>query len=288
MISLRRKKMVQTVEVPELRVRSVNSSSANVSGDFVLYWMVANRRLSWNYSLDRAVQWSQKLNKPLLILEALRVGYRWASDRIHGFVIQGMADNQTTANQQGLSYYPYLEPSRGSGSGLIQALAAKAAVVVSDDFPCFFLPSMVRAASRQIPCLFELVDSNGILPMRAADKVFSRAYDFRRYLQKNLGEFLLEAPRPQAPDGRMVQSYTVPQEILQQWPAANLPRKEETASWLADFPIDHQVTPSMTQGGTFSAAERLQTFMDNHLRFYGERRSDVVRWDNSLTEYSIR
>ena len=275
MISLRRKKMVQTVEVPELRVRSVNSSSANVSGDFVLYWMVANRRLSWNYSLDRAVHWSQKLNKPLLILEALRVGYRWASDRIHGFVIQGMADNQTMASQQGLSYYPYLEPSQGSGAGLIQALAAKAAVVVSDDFPCFFLPSMVRAASRQIPCLFELVDSNGILPMRAADKVFSRAYDFRRYLQKNLGEFLLEAPRPQAPDGRMVQSYTVPQEILQQWPPANLPRKEETASWLVDFPIDHQVTPSMTQGGTFSAAERLQTFMDNHLRFYGERRSDV-------------
>ena len=68
--------------------------------------------------------------------------------------------------------------------GLIAALAAQACVVVSDDFPCFFLPRMYQAAAKQIPVRFELVDSNGLLPMRAADKVFARAFDFRRFLQK--------------------------------------------------------------------------------------------------------
>jgi deoxyribodipyrimidine photo-lyase len=267
--------MTRLVEVPEIRVRPANPAPINPTGDYVLYWMVANRRLNWNYSLDRAVQWSQKLNKPLLIFEPLRVGYRWASDRIHGFVIQGMANNQATAKRQGLSYYPYLEPSQGAGAGLLKALASNAAVVVSDDFPCFFLPAMAKAASRQVPCLLELVDSNGILPMRAANKVFSRAYDFRRYLQKNLAAHLIEAPVSQSPEHHVVRGYSVPCETLKKWPAAQLPTVEGTASFVANFPIDHRVTLSKTQGGSVPAAARLKAFMDNHLRFYGERRSDV-------------
>ena len=48
----------------------------------------------------------------------------------------------------------------------------------------------------------ELVDSNGILPMRAANKVFARAHDFRRFLQKNLRPHLLEFPDPDPLKGR--------------------------------------------------------------------------------------
>ena len=181
-------------KVPEIRIRAAQEEEVNSEGRFVLYWMIANRRLHSNYSLDRAMEWSRQLSKPLLILEALRSDYPWASDRIHAFVMQGMRDNESEANRAGVTYYPYLEPKPGAGSGLLKALAAHAAVVVTDDFPCFFLPAMTRAASRQVPCRFELVDSNGILPMRAAPKTYSRAYDFRRYLQKNLPEFLTAAP----------------------------------------------------------------------------------------------
>ena len=55
--------------------------------------MVANRRSEWNFSLQRAVEWARGLGKPLVILEALRTGHRWASDRLHYFIIQGMANN---------------------------------------------------------------------------------------------------------------------------------------------------------------------------------------------------
>ena len=121
----------------------------------------------------------------------------WASDRIHLFVIQGMADNaRRLASRKSVLYYPYLEPKHGAGKGLLAALARRACVVVSDDFPCFFLPRMVKAASQQVPVRFELVDSNGILPMRAADKVFRRAHDFRRFLQKNLRPHLDDFPEP--------------------------------------------------------------------------------------------
>ena len=46
-----------------------------------------------SFALDRAVGWARELGKPLVILEALRVGYPWASDRLHRFVLDGMADN---------------------------------------------------------------------------------------------------------------------------------------------------------------------------------------------------
>ena len=179
-------------EVPELRVRTGSFGSTGsfgevrADGSYVLYWMIANRRPGWNYSLQRAIDWALALQKPLVVLEALRSDYRWASDRFHHFVIQGMADNSAHFRNKPVFYYPYLEPEPGRGAGLLKSLAANACMVVSDDFPCFFLPGMLRAAARQIRVRFELVDSNGIVPMQATEKTFLRAFDFRRFLQKRL------------------------------------------------------------------------------------------------------
>ena len=83
----------QPPDVPRCRVRHVNERTVAKDQAFVLYWMVANRRTRWNFSLQRAAEWARELNRPLVVLEALRAGYRWASDRLHWFVIQGMADN---------------------------------------------------------------------------------------------------------------------------------------------------------------------------------------------------
>jgi len=77
-----------------------------------LYWMTAFRRTRWNFSLQHAVDWANRLAKPLLVFEALRIGYPWASDRFHRFVIDGMADNAEILKKIGVSYYPYLNPHR--------------------------------------------------------------------------------------------------------------------------------------------------------------------------------
>ncbi|HSM17293.1 MAG TPA: hypothetical protein VK845_09915, partial [Gemmatimonadales bacterium] len=71
---------------PELRIRNLNQRPVNSDGDYVLYWMTAFRRTRYNFALERAVEWARELAKPLVILEALRSDYRWASDRLHYFV----------------------------------------------------------------------------------------------------------------------------------------------------------------------------------------------------------
>ena len=57
--------------VPDIRIQKVNNKNVNSEGKFILYWMISSRRLKWNYSLDRALEWAMELNKPLVILEAL-------------------------------------------------------------------------------------------------------------------------------------------------------------------------------------------------------------------------
>src|SRR5690606_23168280 len=73
-------------EFPSLRVRTIGNGDVDRQGEFVLYWMIANRRTRWNFSLQRARDWAVELKKPLVVFEALRAGYPWASDRLHAFV----------------------------------------------------------------------------------------------------------------------------------------------------------------------------------------------------------
>lgn len=261
-------------DFPELRLRLANDRPVNRDGQYVLYWMIAFRRPRWNFSLDRAVAWARELDRPLVVLEALRCGYRWASDRLHAFVIQGMADNARACARRPVHYYPYLEPEPGAGRGLLAALAAKACVVVSDDFPCFFLPHMLAAAAPQIPVQFELVDANGLLPMRAADRVFARAFDFRRFLQKHLRPHLdvFPAPDPLA-KVRLPTLDRVPAAVTRRWPAADVDQLATGAAPWAQLPIDHTVAVTRTPGGAEAATRALRRFLTERLPDYAQSRN---------------
>ena len=248
----------------------------NDAGEYVLYWMIANRRAQWNFSLQRAVEWSMELGKPLVVFEALRAGYQWASDRIHAFVIDGMIDNARAFENKPVHYYPYLEQKHGDGRGLLAELAKRACVVISDDFPCFFLPNMVQSATKQISTTFELVDSNGLFPMRATDRIFARAYDFRRFLQKNLLPHLGDCPQKDPLSRKKIpQLKKLPEEINKRWPAANL---EKVRSRLNEFHIDHAVQPSkVLSGGSVTARSRMKNFLGGVIDNYGDLRNEPTK-----------
>jgi hypothetical protein len=124
--------------VPALRIEARNRKPVNGDGEFVLYWMTMYRRAGWNFSLQRAVEWAERLRKPLVVLEALSCSYPWASDRLHRFILEGMADNARAFAGRNVFYYPYVEPRRDAGKGLLHTLAARSCMVVADDYPCAF------------------------------------------------------------------------------------------------------------------------------------------------------
>lgn len=261
------------MSVPAIRIRDGNAAPIRANGGYVLYWMIASRRLAYNFALDRALEHARQLRKPLLILEALRCRYEWASDRLHAFVMEGMAQNTQACASRGVCYYPYVEPSAGAGSGLLAALAAGACVVVTDEYPCFFLPRMVAAAAKKLPVRLEAVDSNGLLPLRAAAQPFLTAHAFRRFLQKTLPLHLSEFPAADPLAQHALPIAQVSKEISQRWPTASRALLDAEATALAQLPIDHRVQPAIL-GGHAQARNRLEKFLDVQLTAYSEARSE--------------
>lgn len=261
--------------VPPLRIRPLNGAPIRRDGGFVLYWMTAFRRTSWNFALQRAAEWCRELGRPLLILEALRCSYPWASDRFHQFVLEGMADNRRRCEGAGITYHPYAEPEVGHGKGLLSALSEEACLVVADDCPAFFLPHMLRAAGPRVPVRFEAVDSNGLVPLRAAGRAFPTAYSFRRFLQKVLPGHLEDFPLPDPLAG--VADADLPRKVERRWPAAAPALLAGAPDALASLPIDHRVKPTALRGGEAAGRARLAEFADDRLPRYAEDRNHPDR-----------
>jgi deoxyribodipyrimidine photo-lyase len=258
-------------QVPEMRLRGCNGGAVNPQGAYVLYWMTMARRAGWNFALDRAVERAQALGRPLVVLEALRAGYPWASERLHRFALDGMADNAAAFAGGPALHYPYVEPEPGAGRGLLAALAAQACVVVTDDFPAYFLPRMLESAARQVAVRLEAVDSNGLLPLRVAGQAYPTAYAFRRFLQKNLAFHLRELPAADPLKGAgLAPAGPLPRGIAERWPAA----PADAAGRFAVPPAVSRAVPAGgLTGGSAAAAVRWGGFLRAGLARYGEARN---------------
>ncbi len=270
--------------VPEVRIRQLNSHPVDASGDYVLYWMTAFRRTTSNFSLQRAVEWSENLKKPLVILEALRCNYRWASDRFHRFIVDGMVDNANATLGSNALYCAYVERERGAGSGLVETMAKNACVVVSDDFPCFFHPAMYHRIARRWGHAVELVDSNTIVPMRATNRTFTVAHSYRRYMQKVVYDGLPEFPVPEPLDFLRVSPVAkLPAEVTRRW---ELFSGQDACSQLAavdcaELPIDHNVKATRERGGPVEGTAVLERFMASKLSAYAEARNEPEQQGSS-------
>jgi deoxyribodipyrimidine photo-lyase len=231
--------------------------------------MTAFRRLESNFALDRAVTHARTLDRPLVILEALRVDYPWASDRLHRFVLDGMAEHAGTLAKSPVAYWPYVEPKKGAGRGLLEALANEACVVVTDDYPCFFLPRMLAAAAPRLDVCLEAVDANGVLPLRSAGKTFVTARSFRAHLQRTLRPALDHRPERVRFTG--LRPAAVPASVARRWPATPVGSLQRPEHLLATLPIDHTVGAVEARGGRAMALARLRTFVRGSLDQYHER-----------------
>ena len=249
------------------RLHTLNDRPIRAERSFILYWMTSARRLGFNFALQHAVAHAAALQRPLVILEALRCGYPHANDRLHAFVMEGMAEHAAALASGSVSYYPYLEGSPGAGSGLLRALAGHACLVVADWYPAFFLPRMLHSAARQVDCRMEAVDTNRLLPVGLAGRAIPMAHGFRAHLQTQLRAQLRHWPDRDPLDALPARRRaTIPSAIVERWPAVRASKLSRRA--LPDLPIDHRVAPVTEQGGTTAARARLRAFVANGLLKY--------------------
>jgi deoxyribodipyrimidine photo-lyase len=236
--------------------------------------MTAFRRLGWNFALQHAAELARGIGKPLLVVEILKVDYPFASERLHGFMLDGISERNGALQESPVFHYPFVERNPGEADGLIKALAKGAACVVSDDFPAFFLPKWVSGEAEAAGIRFDLVDSNGLIPLRAPEKVFSAAYHFRRYIQKSLMDHL-----PESPEADPLQTPIPPfepdvlEDVWERWPPADGDRLRVGVEALRDLPLDSAVGLAPTTGTSEAALRTLRSFLNEGLGRYAEDRN---------------
>lgn len=262
------------MSIPRIRHSYANDHDVRENGYYVLYWMIAFRRPRYNFALQHAVDRAKQFGKPLVIFEPLRVRYRWASDRLHRFVIEGMRDNANHFASSPVTYFPYVEPKPGDGTPLLHRLAKKACTVVADEYPCFFLPHLITAVQDRIPARLELVDSNGVMPLRTPDRTFTVAHSYRRWMQKNILDALLETPREDPlKNVDLPKLDSLPSGITKKWPAADFDDLLD-GDGISNIPIDHEVKPCTNiSGGHVDAGKRLKQFVSKTIHVYNDDRN---------------
>ena len=240
----------------------------NRLGDFVLYWAQSARRLRQNLGLEHAIARANALGVPVVVYEALRPDYPYANDRIHAFVLDGVAQNRRDADARGLRYLFFLPRTRDEARGVVRRLAARAQLVVTDDFPTGIVRDQTRAFAARTPVALELVDGNGIVPMRAMPKEQYAAKQFRDRAYK-----LLDRHWTPIRDSEARRFFAGGFDVA------------ETLPPLAECDIDHSIAPVATKGGGDVALACLDAFVRDGLTGYATSHSKSAKHTSGLSPY---
>ncbi len=247
------------------RVQLLNDKPANNDGKYILYWMQMFKRASHNHALNFAIREANERKLPLVVYEGLKFYYPWASDRIHTFILEGVAEKRAAFEKLGIKYVFYLQKDDKSPKDTVAKIAENAALIVTDDFPCFIIPKHNEAIVKKAEIPVYAVDSNGVIPMSRFEKEEYAAYTIRPKIKKILHEYL----KPFEEEKVIVKADKL---------KIDCPDTEVTEKNIADLvkkcAIDHSVKPSnVYHGGTANGRKRLKKFLKNILEDYDEARN---------------
>jgi deoxyribodipyrimidine photo-lyase len=249
-----------------IRLRRANEAAVNPAGEYVLYWMQSYRRFDANHALNYALACAQHFQRPLVVYEGLKLDYPWASRRLHRFILEGMLDNRREAESLGLNYWPFVETPQNRGRGLLQTLGAKAALVVTDDFPCFIIPEQIESVAKKTETSVVAVDGNSIVPLALLGSPVSAAAHLRPRIHKTFADAWGNRAGPRRRIPEIACKKIEP--LFETWRVRDLDR------FLAALPLDATVpTVPGIVGGASAAKARLAEFVRQRLPGYAESRS---------------
>jgi deoxyribodipyrimidine photo-lyase len=236
-----------------------------------------NRRVESNHALAHAATLADELGFPLLFYEGLTCTYASANDRLHTFLLEGVAETERRAAQAGIGYVFYLRQRRSDPNDALYRLAKEAAAVVTDDYPVFIAAEHNQSVPGRIGAAYFAVDASCVVPMSSFDKREYGAYTIRPKIRKLLPEHLKPIPRIQ---------------LKRRWNAPRPPIHTEVTTrnindLVAASEIDHTVEPSRTVRGGRSAAEKhLRHFLRHSLQRYArEKNEPSARATSGLSPY---
>jgi deoxyribodipyrimidine photo-lyase len=249
------------------RVRSLNSRPIRLDGEYILYWCQMNRRAAANHALAHAISLANERRLPLLVYEALTCSYPYANDRMHTFVLEGVPENAKRMRALGAGYAFYLRRKKTDPNDVLYRAAARAAAVVTDDYPTFVAAKHNPSVAAKVNCPYLTVDSSCIVPMAKLEKREYAAYTIRPKIHKLLPAYFKPFEMPK---------------LARKWEGE--PPLEEFHTEVTDgelralvesCEIDHSIAPSISfRGGAREAERGIARFCEKSLQRYAEARNE--------------
>jgi photolyase PhrII len=254
---------------PHLAERVEPSAPPPRSGRFVIYWTRVAARATENPALDVALSMARSLGLPCFVYHALSERYRYASDRLHTFILEGARDLQRDLKARSIGAVFHLEREGHRAPHLLD-LAKQAALVVTDFMPVQPLLRWDEAVAAVAPLW--RVDASCVAPLWAFPRPLERAFEFRRAAEPLWNTRVtarwddVEPPSP-----------------------AFMPEFDSLDLSMADLPslvaacdVDHGVGPVHdTKGGADAGLARWTRFVEATLHRYAQDRNDPVRGGTS-------
>jgi deoxyribodipyrimidine photo-lyase len=259
------------------RARRLNPAPVSPRGEYVLYWCQMNRRAEANQALDFAVDLANELHLPVLFYEGLTYAYPYASDRFHRFILEGVPETARRLAALGIGYTFYMRRGPSDPNDVFYRLAARAAAVVTDDYPTFLAARNNANVAPKVDVAFYAVDASCIVPMARFEKREYAAYTIRPKIHRLLPQYLW--PLTPVKAGKRFPPRV--SEFHTPVTSANI------AGLIASCQIDHTVPPAVSiVGGRRAAQEQLAHFLKHGLARYGaEGKEPSAHGTSGLSPY---
>ena len=248
------------------RALSLNEKRLQPDGDYVLYWMQSTQRFEDNWALRYATLEADRVGKPLLIHHGIDPTYPHASARFHTFMMQGARELASRARSLGLTYRFALRYRRDDDRRVVDRLARRAALVVTDLFPTAGVAARSQRLADRVNCRVVAVESVGVVPAASFYREEYAARTIRPKLARVI-ESSLDPVDDRPPKRALPASLVAALEV--DWLDVE---RCEIAAEVSRCEIDHGVGPVPARGGLRAARARLASFVGDGLHGYADRR----------------
>lgn len=175
--------------IHEDRIKQINGTSIDDSGEYVLYWMQAAQRTIDNPALDFAISLANRKNCPLLVLFVVMPDFPNANKRHFTFMLEGIKDVQMALKEMGIGFTIQI----GRPELYVSALARKCKALVMDMGYSKYDQLMRTNVTKEISKATYIIETNLIVPVEIAyAKEAYAAYALRPSIMRKLHTYLEE------------------------------------------------------------------------------------------------
>lgn len=253
------------------RIEALNDSPVRENGAYILYWMQASQRESYNYALEFSIELANLHSLPLLVVFGIMDDYPEANERHYAFMVEGLRETAEHITERGATFRLY----HGSPETVAISMSAKAATVVTDMGYLRHQKAWRGKLSKEAGCKVWQVETDAVVPIRyASDKDEYAARTLRPKIHRHLKRFLVPLERREI----LIRDFTeeIPDGLDVSDPAL-----------LSRLKLDRSVPPvPKLKGGPEEARTKLKEFIRRKLPHYAEDRNDPANdYTSGLSHY---